>query len=86
VPRAIRGNLPNQPYECSTRTVNEQFLLNPFAAPGRLAVKYDNTRPGDSKRLERDARIAEQNAARLLELIQKSRLGDRATPMNQSLR
>ena len=71
MPRAIRCNLANQPYECSTRTVNEQFLLNPFAAPGRLAAKYDNRGPGDSKKLERDARIAEQNAERLLELIQK---------------
>jgi hypothetical protein len=71
MPRAIRCNLPNQPYECSTRTVNEQFFLNPFAAPGRLAAKYDNTSPNDKKRLERDAQIAEKNSARLSELIQK---------------
>jgi hypothetical protein len=30
--KAIRSNLVNRPYKCSTRTVNEQFLLNPFAA------------------------------------------------------
>jgi hypothetical protein len=71
MPRAIRCNLPNQPYECSTRTVNEQFLLNPYAAPGRLAAKYDHVRPGDKKRLERDARIAMQNATQLSKLIDK---------------
>jgi hypothetical protein len=71
MPRAIRCNLPNQPYECSTRTVNEQFLLNPFAAPGRLSSKYDHLRPGDSKRLQREARIVENNARRLSELIEK---------------
>jgi len=69
MPRAIRCNLPNHPYECSTRTVNEQFLLNPFAAPGRFASKHDNHRVGDAKRLKRDARIAERNADRLSKLI-----------------
>jgi hypothetical protein len=69
MPRAIRCNLPNQPYECSTRTVNEQFLLNPFAAPGRLSEKYDNVRFGDAERLRRDACIAENNAKRLSDLI-----------------
>jgi hypothetical protein len=71
MPRALRCNLPNQPYECSNRTVNEQFLLNPFAAPGRLAEKYDHQRPGDKKRLERDTRIAMQNAARLSKFIEE---------------
>ena len=71
MPRAIRCNLPNQPYECSTRTVNEQFLLNPLAAPGRLSSKYDHLRPGDPDRLQREARIAEDNAALLSDLIEK---------------
>jgi hypothetical protein len=71
MPRAIRCNLPNQPYECSTRTVNEQFLLNPFAVPGRLSSKYDKTTPASRKQLLRDARIAENNAKRLSELIEK---------------
>jgi hypothetical protein len=69
MPRTIRCNLPNHPYECSTRTVNEQFLFNPFAVPGRLASKYDHLRISDAKRLKRDARIAEQNANRLSKLI-----------------
>jgi hypothetical protein len=69
MPRMIRCNLPGHPYECSTRTVSEQFLLNPFAAPGRFSHSYDKCRVGDAKRLERDARIAEQNAIKLEKLI-----------------
>jgi hypothetical protein len=71
MPRAIRCNLPNQPYECSTRTVNEQFLLNPLAAPGRLSPQYNSDRPFDRKQRRRDARIAEKNAHRLSVLIQR---------------
>ena len=69
MPRPIRCNLPNHPCECSTRTVSEQFLLNPYAAPGTFLAKHDKTRPGDKKRLERQARIAEQNAEKLRKLI-----------------
>jgi hypothetical protein len=71
MPRAIRCNLPNQPYECSTRTVNEQFLLNPLAAPGRLAQKFDSDRPFGRKQHRRDARIAEKNGRKLSSLIQR---------------
>ena len=69
MPRAIRCNLPNHPYECSTRTVGEQFLLNPFAAPATFLPKYDKVRLGDKRRLERQARIAEQNADKVRKLI-----------------
>jgi len=69
MPRAIRCNLPNQPYECSTRTANEQFLLNPYAVPGCFLPKYDKSKLGDKKRLERQARIAEHNAEKLRKLI-----------------
>ena len=69
MPRAIRCNLPNHPYECSTRTVGEQFLLNPYAAPGTFLRKHDKVRLGDKKRLDRQARIAELNAENLRKLI-----------------
>jgi hypothetical protein len=69
MPRAIRCNLPNHPYECSTRTVNEQFLLNPLAAPGRFGSKHDGDRVGDAKRLKQDALVAERNAQELSKLI-----------------
>jgi hypothetical protein len=69
MPRAIRCNLPGHPYECSTRTVHEQFLLNPFAAPGRFAPEHDHDRLGDRKRLKRDAQIAMRNARELKKLI-----------------
>jgi len=71
MPRPIRCNLPNHPYECSTRTVSEQFLLNPYAAPGTFSPKYDKAKPGDKKRLERQARIAEQNNEKLRKLIRQ---------------
>ena len=71
MPRLIRCNLPNHPYECSTRTVSEQFLLNPYAAPGTFSPKHDKAKPGDKKRLERQARIAEQNAEKLRKLIEQ---------------
>jgi hypothetical protein len=69
VPRAIRCNLPGHPYECSTRTVSEQFLLNPFSAPGRFTPECDRNRLGDKKRLRRDAEIAMRNASELKKLI-----------------
>jgi hypothetical protein len=69
MPRAIRCNLANHPYECSTRTVSEQFLLNPYAVPGTFLPKHDKAALGDKKRLERQARIAEQNAEKLRKLI-----------------
>ena len=69
MPRAIRCNLANHPYECSTRTVNEQFLLNPFAAPGRFASEHDDDRVGDAERVKQDALVAERNAEELSKLI-----------------
>jgi hypothetical protein len=69
MPRAIRCNLPGHPYECSTRTVSEQFLLNPFAAPARFTPEHDHDRLGDRKRLRRDAQIAIKNARKLKKLI-----------------
>ena len=69
MPRAIRCNLPNHPYECTTRTVNEQYLLNPFAAPGRFAFQRDYDLLCDLERLKQDALIAEQNAEKLQTLI-----------------
>jgi hypothetical protein len=69
MPRAIRCNLANHPYECSTRTVNEQFLLNPFAAPGRFASEHDDDRVGDAERVKQDALVAERNAEELAKLI-----------------
>jgi putative transposase len=69
MPRAIRCNLPNHPYECTTRTVNEQYLLNPFAAPGRFAFEHDFDSFDDIDRLKQDALIAERNAEKLQTLI-----------------
>jgi hypothetical protein len=69
MPSAIRCNLPGHPYECSTCTVSEQFLLNPFAAPGRFAPDGDHDKLGDRKRLRRDAQIAVRNASKLKKLI-----------------
>jgi hypothetical protein len=69
MPRAILCNLANHPYEYSTRTVNEQFLLNPLAAPGWFASKHDNDRVEDAKRLKQDALVAERNAQKRSKLI-----------------